>query len=107
MVKLESGWDPASTARRAAFTFFGIPGTERNPFWLDEVKDKIPKDQEIVVMCEMGGSLEKKLGLETGFQSRSLKAIHFLQKAGYKQIYHMKGGINEWIRENLPTRLKN
>ena len=40
-------------------------------------------DQEIVVVCEHGGSLQSKTGAETGFQSQSLKAAYYLKKAGY------------------------
>lgn len=89
--------------RRLAFAFFGIPGTERNPSWLSTVEETISKDQEVVVMCELGGTLEKKVGMDTGFQSRSLKAVHFLQQAGYQNVLHLKGGFPEWVREELPT----
>ena len=67
---LFEGWDVPSIARRVAFAFFGIPGTERNPDWLEDVESTIPKDKEVVVLCELGGTLEKKAGMDTGFQSR-------------------------------------
>ena len=47
-------------------------------------------DQEIVVVCEHGGSLQSKTGAETGFQSQSLKAAYYLKKAGYTKVMHMK-----------------
>jgi rhodanese-related sulfurtransferase len=46
-------------------------------------------DQEIIVACDMGGSLEAKAGADTGFQSQSLKAAHYLNKAGFKHVKHM------------------
>ncbi len=92
------GWDLASSVRRAAFAFFGIFGTERNPNFLDEVLARVPKNKEVVLLCEMGGSMENKSGTKTGFQSRSLKALYCLRKAGYSKLYHMEEGIGGWQR---------
>ena len=96
----------ASSVRRAAFAFFGIFGTERNPDFLDDVVSQVPKNKEIVILCEMGGSMENRSGTKTGFQSRSLKALHYLRKAGYSKLYHMEEGIGGWqragFRMNLP-----
>ena len=40
--------------------------------------------------CEMGGSMTIKPGAAHGFQSRSLKAVYFLKKAGYTNVKHME-----------------
>jgi len=37
-----------------------------------------------------------------GFQSRSLKAYHFLKQAGYRNVRHLRGGVDAWAREGLP-----
>jgi hypothetical protein len=47
---------------------------------------------EIMIACESGGTLETKLGAETGFQSQSLKAAYYLKKAGYNNVTHVKVG---------------
>lgn len=33
---------------------------------------------------------------------RSLKAIYYLQQAGFKNVSYVKGGIPQWAREKLP-----
>lgn len=95
-------WDPISNIRRAGFAFFGIFGTEMNANFTQDAQAVIPKGKEVIVMCEMGGSMENKSGTSTGFQSRSLKAIYYLDKAGYTKVYHMKGGLSQWMRSGLP-----
>ncbi len=52
-----------------------------------------PLHHEIQVLCEMGGSLDNKPGVTTGFQSRSLKAIYKLREAGFARLYHVRGGL--------------
>lgn len=51
----------------------------------------------------MGGSLETKPGVLTGFQSRSLKAIYKLREAGFTRLYHVQGGLIDWNVAKLPT----
>lgn len=97
-----TGYDLAANIRRAGFAFFGIYGTELNPDFVAEVQAVVPRGKEVIVMCEQGGTLDNKPGTQFGFQSRSLKAVYYLQQAGYK-VLHMKGGLAEWIRQDLPT----
>ncbi|KAF6264114.1 hypothetical protein COO60DRAFT_1485929 [Scenedesmus sp. NREL 46B-D3] len=95
-------WDLPSTIRRAGFAFFGIYGTELNTNFADEVLSRVPKGKQVVVMCENGGTLANKSGTKYGFQSRSLKAIYFLQQAGFRNVAYVTGGIAEWRRNKLP-----
>ncbi|WP_243398889.1 rhodanese-like domain-containing protein [Hanstruepera neustonica] len=54
-----------------------------NNFDLEQVQTKIPdKNQTIVVYCSLG--------------IRSEDIAEKLQKAGYKQVYNLYGGIFEW-----------
>lgn len=46
---------------------------------------QIPRDQEVVVMCKMGG--------------RSQRAIELLQQEGYDNLINLKGGITAWQKE--------
>jgi len=46
-------------------------------------------DALVVVICARGGSMEAKGG-RYGFESRSLKAAHLLQQAGYTNVMHLK-----------------
>jgi adenylyltransferase/sulfurtransferase len=50
---------------------------------------ELDSEKEIVVYCRSG--------------VRSMKAIHILQKAGYKKVHNLKGGINAWANEIDPT----
>ena len=53
----------------------------------------------MIVCCEMGGNLEAKRGAASGFASRSLKAIHFMNIMGYSKVYHLRGGVPQWRRD--------
>lgn len=102
-------WDLPSNIRRIGFAFFGVYGTELNPSFLQEVEAVVGgnKKREVVVMCELGGTIESKTGMGMGFQSRSLKAIYFLQQAGYENVYHVEGGLSQWKRDELPLLVSN
>ena len=74
--------------------FFAVPGTERDPEWLERVRAAVPDlGSEVIVACERGGSLETRPGTQYGFSSRSLKALHFLRQAGYRNVSHLRGGV--------------
>ena len=67
-----------------------IPGATLIP--LGELQSRIndvPKDQEILVYCRSG--------------NRSQEGRDILLAAGYKNVTSMSGGINDWIRQGLPT----
>ncbi|MEO9886874.1 MAG: rhodanese-like domain-containing protein [Balneola sp.] len=53
------------------------------PNRVDEIKNQ--KDSEVIVMCRSGG--------------RSGKAVEFLEKEGFSNIYNLKGGITAWSKE--------
>jgi hypothetical protein len=98
-------WDVFSNVRRVAFAFFGIAGTELNPEFLSGVDaaTKGNKNAELVVFCERGGSLENRPQMKLGFQSRSLKALFYLRRAGYRNVRHLTGGISAWAADGLPV----
>ncbi|MGK6351321.1 rhodanese-like domain-containing protein [Parapedobacter sp. DT-150] len=58
--------------------------------WFDmrKVYD-IPKRDTIVVYCAIG--------------SRSERIAEKLQKAGYRHVYHLFGGIYEWVNQRNPV----
>jgi len=53
---------------------------------------EIPKHQEVVVHCKMGG--------------RSAKIVDFLRSKGYTQVKNMNGGILRWIDDIDSTLMK-
>lgn len=101
LIKEWTAWD---IARRAAFAFFGIfAGTEENPEFLQIVESKLPKDSKIIVACTSGGTMKPTQNLPEGQQSRSLIAAYVLVLNGYKNVYHLEGGIYNWFKEDLPV----
>lgn len=46
---------------------------------------EVPKDQDVVVLCKMGG--------------RSAQAVAFLQSRGYTRVKNLAGGILRWIQD--------
>ena len=67
-----------------------LPGTLNIP--LAQVPQRLKEldpDAELIAMCKSGG--------------RSLRAAEFLQKAGFKRISNLTGGIGAWARDIDPT----
>lgn len=62
-----------------------IPMSELEQRW-----SELPKDREIVVVCQIG--------------VRSLKATYFLQYHGYTRVQNMSGGIAKWVRKGFPVK---
>ncbi|MEQ6391057.1 rhodanese-like domain-containing protein [Bacillaceae bacterium S4-13-58] len=52
---------------------------------LEESMKKIPKDIEVVIICQSG--------------NRSMQAAELFQKNGYENIVNVEGGINSWQGE--------
>ncbi|KAJ8446241.1 hypothetical protein Cgig2_016012 [Carnegiea gigantea] len=101
LIKEWTAWD---IARRAAFAFFGIfSGTEENPNFLPEVEAKIDKNAKIIVACSAGGTMRPSPNLREGQQSRSLIAAYLLVLDGYTNVFHLDGGLYNWLKEGLPV----
>ncbi|KAK6155556.1 hypothetical protein DH2020_009804 [Rehmannia glutinosa] len=101
LIKEWTAWD---IARRAAFAFFGIfSGTEENPEFMQSVESKLAKDAKIIVACSAGGTTKPTQNLPEGQQSRSLIAAYLLVLNGYKNVFHLEGGIYNWFKQGLPT----
>lgn len=50
------------------------------------------KSQPLLVYCALGGS--------------SVEAAKTLRKAGYAEVYPLRGGVNGWMSANLPLTAK-
>ncbi|CAN1228069.1 Rhodanese-like domain-containing protein 14, chloroplastic [Linum grandiflorum] len=101
LIKEWTAWD---IARRAAFAFFGIfAGTEENPEFIPTMESKLSKDSKIIVACSAGGTMKPSQNLPEGQQSRSLIAAYLLVLNGYKNVFHLEGGLYTWFKEGLPA----
>ncbi|KAK9665206.1 hypothetical protein RND81_14G097500 [Saponaria officinalis] len=101
LIKEWTAWD---IARRAAFAFFGIfSGTEENPNFIQEAESKLDKNAKIIVACSAGGTMRPSMNLPEGQQSRSLIAAYLLVLNGYKNVFHLEGGLYNWLKEDLPV----
>lgn len=68
----------------------GLPGATQIHFdKLEESISMLDKTQPIVVYCRTG--------------KRSARAVRKLEKAGFDQVYNLRGGINAWAREVDPS----
>ena len=51
-----------SPGPKVGFSLFGIfPATELDPDFLDVALGALPKNKELILVCETGGSLESKV----------------------------------------------
>ncbi|XP_010433326.1 PREDICTED: rhodanese-like domain-containing protein 14, chloroplastic [Camelina sativa] len=104
MYRLIREWTAWDIARRLGFAFFGIfSGTEENPEFLQGVEAKLDKEAKIIVACSSAGTMKPTQNLPEGQQSRSLIAAYLLVLNGYKNVFHLEGGIYTWSKEGLPV----
>lgn len=52
-----------------------------------------PKDKPILLVCAVGG--------------RSYVAAQILSQRGYKEVYSLSGGVNNWYKAGLPLVIDN
>lgn len=101
------GWGPDKIARRVAFTFFGVPGTEVNPEFLEQVAAAVPKRSGgCLLVCNIGGSLDPTGPSKFGRQSRSLTAAYELVQAGFKNVKILEGGYSAWAKEDRDVEME-
>ncbi|PNW83803.1 hypothetical protein CHLRE_04g217910v5 [Chlamydomonas reinhardtii] len=109
-------WDNVKKAAMAVG--FAMRATERDPGFADKALGQLKKNQKVVLMCAIGGTLDTLLNLRQGVkaairdperafgrESRSLKAAYELINAGWdaKNIYWVEGGLQQWRFRGLPT----
>lgn len=69
-----------------------VPGAINYPWssgYMKENFQKLDKGKEILVVCRSG--------------SRSKAAASFLSDKGYRKVYNMPGGTNQWIKDGHKT----
>jgi molybdopterin/thiamine biosynthesis adenylyltransferase/rhodanese-related sulfurtransferase len=70
-----------------------VPGSiQLNMDKLEESIASLDKDSPTVVMCRTG--------------KRSARAVRQLEKAGFRKVYNLRGGINAWASEVDPDMFK-
>ena len=91
--RLAGGWSPfvldvrseaESAAASLAFTDMLCPHTA-----LENVKEHLPTDRDILVYCAMGG--------------RSAMACQWLEAHGFKGLHNLDGGMRAWAAEIDPS----
>ncbi|MFC6616958.1 rhodanese-like domain-containing protein [Deinococcus radiophilus] len=55
---------------------------------LQERYSEIPQGRQTILICRSGG--------------RSMKAAEFLEGQGYRDLYNLSGGTNDWVSQELP-----
>lgn len=91
-----------------------LPGfKKKNVDFVSQVEDAIPnKNAKIILACIWGGSLVREPPKNRGLTDNtkgagSLPAAFELYQAGYKNLYHLYGGVNQYYQDcafdaNLP-----
>ena len=67
---------------------FDVPAIVNIPlFELEQRWSELPKDRELVLVCESG--------------VRSLKATYYLQFQGFTRVSNLEGGLLKWMRKGF------
>lgn len=116
LFRITAGDDKWDKIKRVVMAGLFMNATERDPDFVENVRKIAPnKNTKIIVMCSIGGTLETVIKVAStgkvnkndldrtyGRESRSLKAVYELKRAGYKNIVHMEGGLSDWRFNGLP-----
>ena len=116
LFRITAGDEKWDKIKRAVMAGLFMKATERDPGFVENVRKLVPnKNTKVIVMCSIGGTLETVVKVAStgkvnkndldrtyGRESRSLKAIYELKRAGYKNVVHMEGGLSEWRYNGLP-----
>ena len=121
LFRLIQGNDTKSNLRRLGYALLtDFAGTERNPEFVTKAVEAVGgernKKKQVIMYCSVGGTLQtyvERKGPKAkkfndperlfGRQSRSLKGIYELQEAGFTNVVHLKGGLNDWIHFDYPV----
>lgn len=91
---------PTKAAKQAILALAGMRAQQTNPNFTAEAEAKLPRDKPIIVICDKGGNyMDSDPGQA---YSQSLQAAYRLIKLGYKELYVLKGGLNEYRKQGLP-----
>lgn len=111
-----SFWDNVKKAAMAVG--FAMRATERDPDYRTKVLATLQKNQKIILMCSIGGTLDTLVDLRKGVkpairdperafgrESRSLKAAYELLQVGWSgsNMFWVEGGLQQWRYRGLPT----
>ncbi|GIL91563.1 hypothetical protein Vretifemale_19161, partial [Volvox reticuliferus] len=109
-------WDNVKKAAMAIG--FAMRATERDPDYQSKALSVLKKNQKIILMCAIGGTLDTLVDLRKGVkpairdperafgrESRSLKAAYELINAGWSanNLFWVEGGLQQWRFRGLPT----
>lgn len=94
-------------SKRITAYSLGIQPTERNPEFQAEALKQLNFNQPIIIACDRGGTLEnlvdEKKAREATYYTASLRAASDLYDAGFKKLFFLKGGLNDWDSQGFPT----
>jgi len=62
-----------------------------NPDFLSRFTSAVNKNDPVILICRTGNRTSKL-------------ARHLVEKMGYTQIYNVRNGITQWIRDNQPIK---
>ncbi len=90
-IRTEPEWRDTGVVKSSQLlTFFDESGKSDPAAWLDKVKGFTRPADPVIVICRSG--------------NRTRAVARFLdQQAGYKKVYNVKHGINDWLKDKRPT----
>jgi len=111
-----SVWD---NIKKVAMAGFAMKATERDPDYVENVTAAVGKNQKLLLMCAIGGTLKTGVNLRPdkypggiddperafGRESRALKAAYELVQGGWNvnNLRFVEGGFQQWRHRGLPV----
>ncbi|VAW48797.1 Rhodanese-like domain protein [hydrothermal vent metagenome] len=83
-------WRKTGVVEGSRLLTFVDKGGKLKPNFLPQFTQEIDKNQPVILICR------------TGNRTDTL-ARHLMEKLGYTNVYNVRYGITDWIREKRPT----
>jgi rhodanese-related sulfurtransferase len=117
LFRITAGNNTWDKIKRVVMAGLVMRATERDPGFAAAAAAAVGgnKRKRVVVMCAVGGTLDTVVRVAStgkvtatdrdrsfGRETRSLKACYELLKAGFTDVVHLQGGLQEWRYKGYP-----
>lgn len=89
-IRREEEWRETGVVAKSKLLTFVDAGSRVLPGFMEKFTSSVGKDDPVILICRTGNRTD-------------VLARHLVTKMGYTQVFNVRYGITDWIREGLPV----